>query len=127
MKLYFDKNKITEIIAATESGTGHIEPYTGDDWGVPERKTPGLMLVGDQGVYLMGNEQKEKSASELGLVAYAKGCDPRIDKNWWENKQAFFGVDDGAEFLSLEEAKHCLLAGERPFVELTPESVVWGS
>lgn len=127
MKLYFDPKKLAEIINATESGNGHIEPYTGPGWGTPEKNTPGLMLVGDRGVYILGNEAKRRSADDAGLVAYAKGCDPRIDNNWWSLKQATFGGDDGAEFIELNEAKRLLLTGDQPFVEITPEHVIWGS
>lgn len=127
MKLHFNRNKVAEVIAAVENGSGHVEPYTGEPWGTPERNRPGIMLVGDQGVYIIGNEDREQSPSESGLVAYAKGCDPKKDADWWERKNASFGGDDGAEFLSLEEAKRLLLGKARPFVEISPEQVAWGS
>jgi hypothetical protein len=43
MKLYFNKCKIREIIQAVENGTGHVVPYTGGFWGVPEDNTQGIM------------------------------------------------------------------------------------
>lgn len=127
MKLYFDKNKVSEIIAATENGSGHHVPYTGNGWGRPEDTSPGLLIVGDQGVYIIGNEDTKEAPLTSGLIAYATGCDPRIDKNWWPLKQATFGLDDGAEFLSLDDAKRLLLLGERSFLEFTDEEVIWGS
>jgi hypothetical protein len=126
MKLYFDKEKVAAVIEAAENGTGHQVPYTGEPWGCPDDNSPGIMIVGDQGVYIIGNEDAEEAPIKSGLIAYAKGCNPRVDSDWWENKRASFGGDDGAEFLLLEEAKRLLLLGKRFFVELSPEQVVWG-
>lgn len=68
-----------------------------------------VMLVGDQGVYLMSNGLPadplgpEQNASSSGVfrrfVAYAKGCDPNKDEDFYENKVALFGGDDGVELL----------------------------
>ncbi|MDQ8195675.1 hypothetical protein QEH59_14670 [Coraliomargarita sp. SDUM461004] len=54
MKLYFDLKKLAAVIDAV--GSGHVEPYTGEAWGTPERNPPGIMVVGDQGVYVIGND-----------------------------------------------------------------------
>jgi hypothetical protein len=59
MKLYFEKMKVAEIIAAAENGTGNQVPYTGEPWGRPADDTPGIMVVGDQGVYLIGNDDAD--------------------------------------------------------------------
>lgn len=126
MKLRFDRNKVAEIAAAVENGTDHVKPYTGGAWGVPEDKTPGILLVGDHGVYLIGNHAQPVPPAKSGLVAYAEGCDPAKDSGWWERKNAGFGPDDGVEFLPLEEAKRLLLGKARPFVEIGPDEVVWG-
>ncbi|MGJ8653019.1 MAG: DUF3085 domain-containing protein [Opitutaceae bacterium] len=127
MKLYFEKAKVAAVIAAVENGTGHQVPYTGEPWGKPEDHSPGIMIVGDDGVYIIGNEDAEEAPIKSGLIAYAKGCNPRVDEDWWGNKRASFGGDDGAEFLELEEAKRLLLLGQEPFVEFTPNQVIWGS
>jgi hypothetical protein len=127
MKLYFKKATIVKIIAAVEAGTGHQRPYTGEPWGVPADYTPGILLVGDKGIYIIGNEEPEVAPIESGLVAYAKGCDPRKDRGWREMKEDIWGGDDGGEFLSLDEAKRLLLLGPRPFVEISETEIVYGS
>lgn len=127
MKLYFSPKKIREIITAVEAGRGHVCPYTGDEWGVPEDNTPGLMLVGDEGIYIIGNEMCSESPMKSGLIAYAGGCNPTKDRNFRDLKELIWGGDDGAEFLSLEDAKALLLRGKKPFVEIAPTTITWGS
>ncbi|ECR4899921.1 DUF3085 domain-containing protein [Salmonella enterica] len=62
----------------------------------------GVMLVKDEGVYLM---------SEIGAltprgrkVAYAKGCHPKKDAAWWDTARAEVGGDDFGESLDLTES-----------------------
>lgn len=53
-----------------------------------------LMLVGDQGVYLMS------TSSPVGqrTIVYAKGCDPTLNEDeWYDNKVAIYGGDDGGD------------------------------
>ena len=127
MKLYFEKAKVAAIIAAVEKGKGHQVPYTGEPWGRPADYRPGIMVVGDQGVYLIGNDDDDTAPLKSGLIAYAVGCNPAVDEDWWEMKELTFGGNDGAEFLELEEAKRLLLVGSEPFVEFTSEEVIWGT
>jgi hypothetical protein len=127
MKLYFDKVKVAAVIEAAENGIGHQVPYTGEPWGRPADYRPGIMVVGDQGVYLIGNDDADVAPLKSGLIAYAVGCNPAVDEDWWEMKQLTFGGNDGAEFLELEEAKRLLLVGLEPFVEFTPDQVIWGT
>ena len=127
MKLYFKKEQIAKIIAATEKGAGHQVPYTGEPWGRPKDDSPGIMVVGDQGVYIIGNEDSDVAPLKSGLIAYAVGCNPHVDEDWWEMKQMTYGADDGAEFLELEVAKRLLLVGLDPFVEFTLDQVIWGT
>ena len=126
MKLYCEKAKVAAVIAAVENGTGHQVPYTGEPWGRPSDYRPGIMVVGDQGVYLIGNDAADIAPLKSGLIAYGIGCNPAVDPDWWEMKEITFGGSDGAEFLELEEAKRLLLVGSEPFVEFTSEEVTWG-
>lgn len=66
---------------------------------------PGLFVVHDQGVYLMSNgEPGDALKDELGVyVAYAAGCDPDNDANWWEVSRALVGGDDFAEVIPIKE------------------------
>lgn len=60
-----------------------------------EKIQPQLNIVGDHGIYLMGNGRKEGDAGGTKAIAYAKGCDPSKDANFYENKVRLFGGDDG--------------------------------
>ncbi len=69
----------------------------------------GFWLVGDEGVYLMPNttdgcHHTNLRKDEKRLVVYAEQCDPTtLDfDEWWNNKRASFGGDDGVEFIELE-------------------------
>lgn len=63
---------------------------------------PGLILVGDEGVYLMANVPIETVVSAgVPHVAYAAEVNPRMlpFDTWWEAKRTSFGPDDGTIFL----------------------------
>jgi Protein of unknown function (DUF3085) len=74
--------------------------------------TPHVLLVHDQGVYLMSNgrprdivdadatDRKDESINEgRSFVAYATGCDPEIDEDWYDTARALVGGDDFGEWL----------------------------
>jgi hypothetical protein len=65
-----------------------------------------VLLVHDEGVYLMSNGQpadalegKPESKFFKRYVAYAQGCDPRSDKRWYDTARALVGGDDFGECL----------------------------
>jgi hypothetical protein len=105
MKLNFDKKLVAELLAHSIASANHRKLY-----GRPETEAPGLMLVGDQGVYLMSNGDpgllNDNPNGTKFKVAYAVECDPnKLEFNeWWANKRASFGGDDGCEFISAESA-----------------------
>lgn len=85
------------IADAADNG-GFRNPYYGIRPG--EGETPGIWLVGDQGVYIMSNG---KLADRMRpLVVYAEECHPTGNPDWWHYKQRHFGGDDGIEFLEAE-------------------------
>lgn len=57
----------------------------------------GLVLVGDEGVYLMSGNEQDKT------VLYANECNPKTMAfdTWWSAKQAIYGGDDGADRLDM--------------------------
>jgi hypothetical protein len=73
-------------------------------WG-EEQHEPYLLLVHDQGVYLMSpgipHLEKSEEEPESSWVAYAEGCSP-ADEGWWETSRGLVGGDDFAEELSIE-------------------------
>lgn len=64
---------------------------------------PCIWLVGDQGVYLMGNHVLPEG--EKPEVIYFDGCNPDKDAfdDWWSYKRATFGGDDGADPIPLSD------------------------
>lgn len=72
-----------------------------------EPPKPALLFVHDQGVYLMSNGLPMDNISHSGssaYVAYAEGCDPKINSNWWEASRALVGGDDFGEILPIDAA-----------------------
>lgn len=89
---------------------------------------PGLILVGDQGVYLMANlPNEEVKAAGVPHVAYADEVNPELlpFEEWWEAKRASFGPDDGTVFLPEGdlEALSRIPEGGKLLLELTPEQI----
>lgn len=97
-----------------------------------EKLEPSLLLVGDQGVYLMSNgtpadlldpsDDGKKIAKRF--VAYADGINPDVDKDWYDTKVSLFGGDDGAEPIPLEFFQIALAAAKKYiWVEVTETQI----
>lgn len=54
-----------------------------------------LILVGDDGVYIIPNNA-EKSAIEANVIVYGLGFNPNVDEGFYERKREVFGGDDGS-------------------------------
>lgn len=121
MILTFEKHKLLQIVNAVENGVGHKVPYTGEGCSRPLETTPGLLLVGDEGVYLLGNNDcgpnEPFHEANPKRMAFNEYCAAKRDS---------FGGDDGAIFLDLETVKSQMLEKAIPFIDLTPESYVLG-
>lgn len=95
----------------------------------PGKIGPGLVLVGDEGVYLMANVANA-TVIEAGVphVAYAAEVNPKAlpFNAWWEAKRSSFGPDDGTVFLS-EEMLSDVLSRIPPdgllLLDVTPEQI----
>jgi len=64
---------------------------------------PHVVLVHDEGVYLMTNGKRERE-SVHSFVAYAAGCDPEHDSDWYDTAHGLVGGDDFAEHLEWARA-----------------------
>lgn len=101
MKLTFDPIIVKQVRKHAAEAADFLMPFG------QTKKEPGLLLVGDQGVYLMSNGLprliQPNSFPEGAVVAYANECNPeKMDFDaWWTAKNATFGGDDGVEFLPL--------------------------
>ena len=72
-KLRFNKNEVLKMLLTVK----------------PESK---VTLVGDSGIYLMCFDQPTPRT-----IVYAKGCNPDKDADYYENKTALYGGDDGGD------------------------------
>ncbi|GLK53518.1 MULTISPECIES: DUF3085 domain-containing protein [Alphaproteobacteria] len=86
-------------VSAVNAAKEH-KPFWGEEVG------PGLMLVADQGVYLMGWQVRpDTPAGQRAPVAFANGCHPDGDPDWYDTKVRIIGGDDTAEFLPIDVFK----------------------
>ena len=108
MELNFNLKEVNELINFQRiNGHSLKKPYAkylpeGEDKTCP----PSLLLVGDQGVYLMNHSEKTmprkngKGKKEgWSQVVFAEECNPhKLDFDEWRyNKEDSFGGDDGCE------------------------------
>lgn len=145
MKLHFERALVERLLAHAEAAEAHSPTLdqlfspeyqkervtdrmpTHED--IDETRIPaGLILVGDQGVYLMSNGTPclPDPDGAPNLVAYAKEADPRgASSDWYDIKRASFGGDDGAEFLSAEVIRQALDAtGDGPvWIDVSPTDI----
>jgi hypothetical protein len=115
MKLHFIKEELQKLIDITNSSPTGTVPYTGPDWEKlmgpkhATKKSKGLCLVGDEGVYFMSNSpntpSKKTKKTKLPEVAYALECNPKTlgSLQCYDTKRASFGADDGCEFFELKK------------------------
>lgn len=108
--LVFDTPTVRKLVDHAKAAKTHRATYG-------RKPEPALLLVGDQGVYLMSSGQpilpaEDGKPDSSSLVAYAKGTDPKKDEDWYDEKRALFGGDDGADALPLAGLEAALAACE---------------
>lgn len=114
MKLTFDNPPLlARLIDSSVKANKRIPAYSQiadfhdpKQWKSRADVPPGLLLVGDHGVYLMTNSKPgvlKKDGSGHSEVIYANGCNPDKDADWWDTKGDTFGSSDGVEFIDLPE------------------------
>lgn len=81
-KLVFKAAEVTRVVEHTVKTEGQI------------------LLVHDHGIYLMSNGEPRDMFNETSnYVAYAQGCDPELDPDWYETARDLVGGDDFGEAL----------------------------
>jgi DUF3085 family protein len=61
---------------------------------------PSILLVHDEGVYLMSNgEPRDIESGTRSYVAHALGCNPLTDDDWYDTSRQLVGGDDFGECL----------------------------
>ena len=98
-RLVFDNGEALRRLAI---GTMKAEkfriPYTDQD-----TSDKGVLLVKDEGIYLMNAYAGGKPPNELGTVVFAESYDPNKDEDVWERSRQAVGGDDFGEFVPLPE------------------------
>lgn len=88
---------------------------------------PGLYLVHDHGVYLMSNGEPGDALTngEVAVyVAYAEGCNPDTDADWWDTSRALVGGDDFAETIIIgDDWLQACDENEEFHVRVEPEAI----
>lgn len=69
-----------------------------------------VLLVHDQGIYLMVETLKVPDGSKA-ICAYAEGCDPTRDSDWYDTARDLVGGDDFVEQLVARDLGY-LIAGQ---------------
>lgn len=110
---------------------GHEEKDSTEDYFWPSQKhmdltkiKPQFILVGDHGIYMMTNAKKPKGESKKTKVVYAKGCNPDLDEDFYENKMDLFGSDDGTIAIAMKWIEQAIACKQRTFkIQLTETEV----
>jgi hypothetical protein len=116
--------RLVNLIKKTQDEGKTFPGYFGDGAG-----TPHLLLVGDQGVYLMsGASEVNQQKGFEDRVIYADLLDPSQQdfNDWWDRKRSEFGSDDGAVALPIDALVRVINRTQRPtmlVVNCTPEYV----
>ncbi|HEI8868265.1 TPA: DUF3085 domain-containing protein [Serratia odorifera] len=84
-----------------------------------------LLLVKDQGIYLMPARGDRRADGRTKHLVYADGCHPEKDESWYETSRALAGGDDFGEHLVLTESSimRILLEGQELWIHLLPETI----
>lgn len=75
-------------------------------------KAPAVLLVHDEGVYLMSNGMPRDirvPGKPGAFVAYAKHCNPKTDDDYYDNARGLVGGDDFGEHFEWAEAMKKML------------------
>ncbi|BAZ18892.1 hypothetical protein NIES4071_107770 (plasmid) [Calothrix sp. NIES-4071] len=130
MKLHFLKRDVQKLLEHTKNSEEHVAVY-GDE----STNQPGLLIVGDEGIYLISNGKPglfrdgafEQAIPESpAFVVYATECNPLTlpFEEWRRIKEESFGSDDGIDFLETDFIEAALLRpGEYIQLEVTEEGI----
>ena len=97
--LKFRKSRVMGVLSDEARSNPRPQPYC-DGHAEPEH---GILLVGDEGVYLMPNGRHEDEGTGCEDPCYAEGITPSC-VDWYDEKCNTFGGDDGAIFIPLYDA-----------------------
>jgi hypothetical protein len=123
VKMHFNRGKVETLLDHAEKAREYRTPYGEGSTGA------GLLLVGDQGVYLMSNGLPRMPIDDTDRhVCFARECNPRIMAfdDWWQAKRQSFGGDDGVESFTAADVRSALATyrpGEDLILDVAPDAV----
>lgn len=90
--------QMKQVVGYHPTASNASEPIT-----VPP-SAASVLLVHDNGIYLMSNGTPRDIISGdehtgRSFCAYAEGCNPDIDEDWWDTSRALVGGDDFGDTL----------------------------
>lgn len=78
-----------------------------NDWRMgwsDEAPQPAILFVHDQGVYCMSNgKPADIVEGDSAFCAFAEGCDPKKNEDWWEESRFLVGGDDFGETILVND------------------------
>lgn len=120
--LKFKKDDVRRVVEHAANAPSHNMGWESD---TPEG--PAVVLVKDDGIYLMSNGKPADIVEDpTRFVAYARGYDPR-DGDVWDKCRAAVGGDDFGETIPLDAAMiKSVLGGDELTVQITSDSIeIW--
>jgi hypothetical protein len=96
----FDRAGVLKLLEATKKAREHTP------MPLMRKGEPGLVLVGDTGIYLMSSRAEDDNVGDANCVFAAEGDPNKLPFDVWRaNKRDGFGVDSGAELVDLASAE----------------------
>ncbi|RUS93316.1 hypothetical protein DSM106972_096720 [Dulcicalothrix desertica PCC 7102] len=130
MRLHFLKRDVQTLLEHSKKSERYASTYEGE-----RTKRPQLVIVGDEGIYLMSTNGKpslledgvlgEPTPDNPAFVVFAKECNPKTlpFEEWRRIKEQSFG-SDGVYFLGADFIEAALLKpGEYIQLEVTEEEI----
>lgn len=115
--LVFKNEGLRKVLDITLKGTSFSLGYN------PKKsKSPTLLFVKDDGIYLMTGAVMEKFPEDYSHVCYAEGYSPDVEDVWEKCREAV-GGDDFGEVIELDEKLQGIInKGHDLLITVTPES-----
>jgi len=120
-RLHFDRAGVLELLAHAEAAPSRRKVF-----GQAGPVMPGLILVADEGVYLLSNGVpmlRNPDNRDANKVVYAREADPTkmAEGDCRAAKNLIWGCDDGSEYISARDVRDALATYQERDTELMLE------
>ena len=102
----FEFEDVVKLLNHCDTLSDHYDPASS------RKAEPGLLFVGDDGVYLMPNGVEP--AGSKNHVVYSRECNPQTMEfdDWWSYKGDRYGGDDGVDFFTSTQLRDAIRLGQ---------------